>query len=172
MGVITVAMPRYLEEFVPLRLYSLCVGLYALSMNLGTICALCSAVFLPPDSDTEALENDQVTWRCIFAFPALLFALQISGFLTAVRMDGPAFYLAKNKNKLAEESFDKIYKTEGETRHFELVVFEFQKSRELSGSTKTTLKEAFFTNENYLRASWINIMIVVFHELAGINVIL
>lgn len=171
-GIISVAMPRYLEEIVPLRLYSICIGLYAVSMNLGTICALCSAVFLPPDNDKTALYNDQVVWRCIFAFPALLFTIQITGFLAFVKMDGPAYYLTKNRQELAEESFNKIYKTEGDTSHFQTVVYEFQKSRELSGSSKTTLKEAFFTNENYMRASWIGIMVVVTHELAGINVIL
>lgn len=113
-----------------------------------------------------------MVWRCIFAFPALLFTIQITGFLTYVTMDGPTYYLTQEKQWLAQESFDKIYRTDGDTSHFEIVVYEFKKSRELSGATKTTLKEAFFTNENYLRASWIGIFIVVTHELAGINVIL
>ena len=42
----------------------------------------------------------------------------------------------------------------------------------MAGSTKVNLKEAFLTDENYVRASWVNIVNVIFHELAGINVIL
>ena len=32
--------------------------------------------------------------------------------------------------------------------------------------------EAFFTDERYRRASWVNICQIIFHELTGINVIL
>ena len=42
----------------------------------------------------------------------------------------------------------------------------------MAGSTKVNLREAFIKDENYVRASWINIANVIFHELAGINVIL
>ena len=42
----------------------------------------------------------------------------------------------------------------------------------MAGSTKVDLREAFLKDENYMRASWINIANVIFHELAGINVIL
>ncbi len=35
-----------------------------------------------------------------------------------------------------------------------------------------TLKQALIKDENYLRASWVNIINIIFHELAGINVIL
>ena len=42
----------------------------------------------------------------------------------------------------------------------------------MAGSTKVNLREAFINDENYARASWINIANVIFHELAGINVIL
>ena len=35
-----------------------------------------------------------------------------------------------------------------------------------------TYKEAFCADERYVRASWINIAYIIFHELTGINVIL
>ena len=41
----------------------------------------------------------------------------------------------------------------------------------MADSIKVSLKEAFFTNENYVRASWVNIINIIFHELSGINVI-
>lgn len=38
-------------------------------------------------------------------------------------------------------------------------------------TTSASLKEAFFTNKEYTRGSWVNIGNIIFHELAGINVI-
>ena len=51
-GVTSVGMPRYLDEFVPLRRYSLCIGLYVLFINVGYVFALCGAVLLPNDTET------------------------------------------------------------------------------------------------------------------------
>ena len=39
-------------------------------------------------------------------------------------------------------------------------------------STSVTLKEAFCTDERYTRASWINVIMIINHELTGINVVL
>ena len=39
-------------------------------------------------------------------------------------------------------------------------------------STRVTYGEAFCSDERYTRASWINVIYMVFHELTGINVIL
>ena len=35
-----------------------------------------------------------------------------------------------------------------------------------------SLKEAFITDERYTRSSWVNVVMIVFHELTGINVVL
>ena len=51
-GVQSVCMPRYLEEYVPISNYSLCIAIYAFSMNFGNLFSLCSAVWLPSDDDT------------------------------------------------------------------------------------------------------------------------
>ena len=37
---------------------------------------------------------------------------------------------------------------------------------------KVSLYDAFWGNENYVRASWVNVINMIFHEVAGINVIL
>ena len=42
----------------------------------------------------------------------------------------------------------------------------------MAGSIKVPVSDALCKDENYVRASWINIVNVIFHELAGINVIL
>lgn len=57
-GIESVCMPRYIEEYVPLRKYSLCIALYAFSINGGSLYALTSAVILPKDDDVQALMDD------------------------------------------------------------------------------------------------------------------
>ena len=96
-GVQSVCMPRYVEEYVPFRNYSLCIAIYAFSMNFGNLFALCTAVFLPSDDDTQALMDDQVVWRIIFAFPLVWFTVSNIGFLFVIKNDGPSFLLVNNK---------------------------------------------------------------------------
>ena len=50
-GIQAVCMPRYVDEIVPLRRYNVCIACYVLSINIGYVFALCSAVLLPPDTD-------------------------------------------------------------------------------------------------------------------------
>mmetsp|Transcript_22397 Transcript_22397/g.27553 ORF Transcript_22397/g.27553 Transcript_22397/m.27553 type:complete len:158 (+) Transcript_22397:138-611(+) len=52
-GVESVAMPRFLDEVVPLRIYDLCIGLYVVGINVGYVFALDSAVLLPPDEQVQ-----------------------------------------------------------------------------------------------------------------------
>ena len=111
-GIQSVAMPRYVEEFVPLRLYSLCITTYAVSMNAGTIFALCSAVILPPDTDAVDLIDDQVRWRIIFGIPFVWFALSTLGFLFFVKVDGPTFHLGRGERDEALASYRAIYRCE------------------------------------------------------------
>lgn len=87
-------MPRYVEEFVPLRRYGLCIALYAFSINIGSLFALSSAIILPKDTDEQALEDCKIAWRLILGLPLILYALSLLGFIAVVRFDGPSFYLA------------------------------------------------------------------------------
>ena len=48
-GVNSVAMPRYLDEVIPLRLYNICIAMYVTSINVGFLFALDGAIFLPKD---------------------------------------------------------------------------------------------------------------------------
>ena len=42
----------------------------------------------------------------------------------------------------------------------------------MQSSSKVSLSDALCCDENYMRASWVNIINIIFHEFAGINVIL
>ena len=94
------------------------------------------------------------------------------GFLFVIKSDGPSFYLGQKDYDGARDSFEKIYKTLGDTSHYERFVADFEKSKKMQGSSKVSVKQAFIKDENYVRASWVNLMNIIFHELAGINVIL
>ena len=37
---------------------------------------------------------------------------------------------------------------------------------------KATLKQSFLTDERYTRASWINLIAIIFHQLTAINIIM
>ena len=50
-GIIAIAMPRYMEETVPLSLTGFYGGLYCLSFAIATIIGYFLAVILPPDTD-------------------------------------------------------------------------------------------------------------------------
>ena len=93
-GVESVCMPRYVEEYLPLHKYSLCIGIYAFSINIGSLFALTDAIILPKDTDTQALLDDEVLWRLIFGLPLVLFIFSTMGFLFYIKYDGPSFYLA------------------------------------------------------------------------------
>ena len=95
-------MPRFVEEFVPLHKYGLCIALYAFSINIGFLIALTDAVILPKDDETELLEQNEVAWRIILGFPLLLFFISMVGFLTAITFDGPSYYMAFNNFEAAE----------------------------------------------------------------------
>ena len=96
-GICSVCLPRYVEEYVPLSRYSLCIALYAFSMNVGSLFALCSAIILPKDTDTQALLDDQVSWRCINGIPIPLFFMSLLAFLFVIKYDGPSYYLATHR---------------------------------------------------------------------------
>ena len=49
---------------------------------------------------------------------------------------------------------------------------EYENSAKLTGSTKVSVSAALWYDENYCRATWVNIWNAWFHEVAGINVIL
>ena len=75
-GIIAIAMPRYMEETVPLSLVGFYGGLYCLSFAIATIIGYFLAIILPPDTDTEALKATHGT-QVIFGFPIIFYVLQL-----------------------------------------------------------------------------------------------
>lgn len=73
-GLIAVALPRYMDEMLPSNILSVYGGLYCFSFALATIIAYLLALALPPDKlddgskNTEELKTNQF-WKVIFALP-------------------------------------------------------------------------------------------------------
>ena len=75
-GIIAIAMPRVMEETVPLNLVGFYAGLYCLSFAIATLFAYMFAVFLPPDDDPTALKATHVT-NIVFGLPILFYLVQL-----------------------------------------------------------------------------------------------
>lgn len=69
-------MPRLMEETVPGYLVGFFGGLYCLSFATATLLAYALAVFLPKDSDTEALKETHMT-QVIFGLPIVFYVIQL-----------------------------------------------------------------------------------------------
>ena len=73
-GIIAIAMPRLMEETVPSYLVGFYGGLYCLSFATATLLAYALAVFLPKDSDKEALKETHMTQVC-FGLPIVFYVI-------------------------------------------------------------------------------------------------
>ena len=169
-GIQTVATPRYIEEYVPVQIYSTCLGTYCFSQNFGNLFALFSGLLLPPDDDKPALKASDM-WLFIYAFPLVWYIAMAALLFTVVRLDSPKYSLVVDKKSQCIAVIHRIYKTGGSEEMAEEIAA-FISSTIQKQSTKVTYKEAFCSDEKYKRASWVNVVYIVFHELTGINVIL
>ena len=91
-GLIAIAMPRTMEETVPLNLVGFYAGLYCVSFAIASVFGIFIAVFLPPDNDTEALKETYVT-NIIFGAPIVFFVIQLLIQYTYLTRDTPKFLL-------------------------------------------------------------------------------
>ena len=78
------------------------VGLmFALSQVLVQVSALIgtfSVLILPPDDDTQGLEDNQ-TWRILVGAGAVFMIIFLVLLLTLLRFDAPRFYLTEQNNE-------------------------------------------------------------------------
>ena len=92
-GVIVV---RMINEYVPAAYLSLCFGIFVASQNFGAAVALFSGLILPKETEEKQLEENE-TWRLIFGFPLVYYALILFGFLVVIQYDTPTFYVARGE---------------------------------------------------------------------------
>jgi len=106
-GAFGVLVPIFIREIAPQSMSGKMVGAYSIGGSLGAILVY-SLTFLLPITPTD---DDQL-WKYMYAIPAVVAALQLLIFLTALKFDSPKYYLIKNKEKEAKEVIKTIYKEE------------------------------------------------------------
>ena len=92
-GILTVASPRMIEEYLPLHLCSFGVATYISVMATGASVSLFSAAFLPPTDDPVALKDSSVYFY-IMAFPIPFYFVMGILLLTVIIFDSPKYYAA------------------------------------------------------------------------------
>ena len=73
-GILAIATPRLMEETVPPKYFGTYAGLYCLSFAIATITADLLASLLPPDDDTAALKETNMT-LIMLGLPILLYLI-------------------------------------------------------------------------------------------------
>ena len=101
-------MSRMIEEYVPESIKSMCFGIFVSSLSFGGLIATSSGLLLPKDTDKEALEQNQ-TWRIIFGFPLVFYAIILFGFLLIIRHDSPKYYISKGDRVKAIHAIHQVY---------------------------------------------------------------
>jgi MFS family permease len=107
-------VPIFIREIAPPSISGKMVGAYSIGGGLGAILVY-GLAFLLPITPTD---DDQL-WKYMYAIPAVVAALQLVIFLTALRFDSPKYYLIKNKEKEAKDVIVAIYKEEFVEEAFE-----------------------------------------------------
>ena len=73
-GLIAIGMPRVMEETVPGAMVGFYGGLYCLSFAAATLLAYLMAVFMPKDTDTEALKETPIV-QVVFGLPIVFYII-------------------------------------------------------------------------------------------------
>jgi MFS family permease len=71
-GLMTVAGPRMVEEYVPPHLYSTLAPFFTIAGPFGAFICLLGGLLLPPDGASQSQLDANTTWRYIFGFPIVV----------------------------------------------------------------------------------------------------
>ena len=94
--------------------------------------------------------------------PTLFCVLGLIGLLAFIRHDSPAFYLySSDKDNQAKRAIHQMYNIEGSDLKAKQIAAVI-KSNQTTATNTVTLKEAFFTDEKYMRASWVSVLTLAF----------
>lgn len=93
-GVMEVAQSRLIEEYVPLNLLGPCLAVISVVGQLSTLIGLISVNWMPNDTDTQALEDDE-SWRYVQGLQLFCLILIVLYMVTMVKYDSPKFYVTQ-----------------------------------------------------------------------------
>lgn len=122
------------------------------------------AAGLPDDNDPHLGETGY--WRVIFSMPIIIASLSMFGMIVYVQYDSPKFLINTKKYKDAHKMIDKIYHFEEDRE----TIFKYIGQTSQKETSKISYYDALF-HKDYRVGTWITIVLVIFHELTGINAI-
>jgi MFS family permease len=170
-GISTVSVNRMIEEYVPLAMYSTASPFNIFMGQTGVFLALLSALALPAEDADEELYAQNTSWRYMFGFAYVFVAFGMIGFLCCVRTDTPKFYLMNGNEPGALQAIHTIYKTNGSPIQANRIMSFLQKSCN-QNVAKISPYDALFGDERYVRACWVNIIVMSFHVLTGYSAVM
>jgi hypothetical protein len=103
--------------------------------------------------------------------PIITYAIVMLWLFFMIPYDSPKFYIVRGQRLLALKSIHKVYLTEGD--HWKAQqIYNYIKKTSSAETSRVTVAQAYCTDEKFKRASWVSLMIVVFTELIGFQVII
>ena len=125
---------------------------------------------LPKDDDTDGLKATN-NWRIIYVYvPVACYIITLCGLFFVFKEDSIKFLIMKgDRVEEVRSHVKKMYKYAKNDEQADSII-QLIKGKCSNNSSGLTLKDALF-NPQYRRATWINIVQIIFHECTGINVI-
>ncbi|CDW74001.1 sugar transporter family protein [Stylonychia lemnae] len=165
-GVQSVCIPRFIEETVPQHQYQVYSTIATLCQGVGSLIAMAMGEGFQDDSDTEALKKSGF-WRVIFGFPLVLYVVCIIGVQFYVKYESVKYCIFNDRREEAKKMIKNVYH-KSENPEEIIIGFEINTQRDTSF---VTLKQAM-SSDKYRKGTILVIILIIFHELTGINAIL
>jgi MFS family permease len=151
-GIKIVASLRMVEEYTPQSFFPFLSNLMYASIALG---ALISSSF-PYDNPDTYIQN----WRWPLAANLFVNVFLLLSLVYVIRCDSPKFYLQRNDDDRTREAISKIYRADFVWQVDE--IYKYMSRSICTLTTSQTFWEAFVTDPNVRRASWVSILLVFF----------
>lgn len=103
--------------------------------------------------------------------PIFLYVLILISLMTVFKYDSPKFHMSNGERALAVKSIHLFYPTEGSSRTA-FRIYNYIKKTSTSDQPNVSLRQAYWSDERYTRASYVSLMIIVFSELTGFAAIM
>ena len=107
-GILSVASPRMVDEYVPIEWFSTCGPVFSFALNIGTLLGCFSASVLPSDESSIDVLAENWSWRYVYGFPIICYIYILFGMISLVRTDTPKFLMQFDSAK-ANEAIKTIY---------------------------------------------------------------
>jgi len=109
-------------------------------------------------------------WRIVLGFPIPVIAFQLLCILLIFTEDTPKYLIFKKKYKKAKKSLKKVYKYKKKTMDIDAIIAYVESTISKETSNVSFINALF--GKIYSYGTWVCVVLIIFHELSGINVIM